>query len=156
MADRRKKVKKSKEEPKSEQMPIEAGLFYIPSSPFEKPYLIGSKCHSCGEIEFPPRRCCRRCSNRDLEEVALSRRAKLCSFTSITVKLPGARLDPPYLVGIVELPEGERIRTLLTDSSPTSLRIGDEMEVIIDIVYRDELDREVLGWKFKPVREEGK
>jgi len=125
----------------------------IPSS-FKKPYLLGSKCRSCGETLFPPSHSCRRCSSRDLDEVALSRRAKLCSFTSIMVKLPGAKLEPPYFVGIVELPEGERIRTLLTDSSPDSLKIGDEMEVVIDIVYRDELDREVLGWKFRPVRRE--
>lgn len=153
MADRRKRAKMSREVPEKEQIPIGEGLFVIPSS-FEKPYLIGSKCRSCGETAFPPRYCCRRCSSRDLEEVVLSRRAKLCSFTSITVKLPGAKLEPPYFVGIVELPEGERIRTLLTDSSPASLKIGDEMEVVIDVVYKDELDREVLGWKFRPVRRE--
>lgn len=138
---------------KKEQIPIGEGLFVIPSSPSEKPCLIGSKCRSCGEVIFPPRYCCRRCSSRDLEEVALSRRGKLCSFTSILVKLPGAKLEPPYFVGIVELPEGERIRTLLTNSSPALLKIGDEMELIIDAVYKDESGREVLGWKFKPVRE---
>lgn len=153
MADRRKRAKISKEAPKREQIPIGEGLFVIPSSPSEKPYLVGSKCRSCGEVVFPPRRCCRRCSSRDLEEVALSRRAKLYSFTCVMVKLPGANLEPPYFIGIVELPEGERIRTLLTESSPASLKIGDEMEVVIDVVYKDELDREVLGWKFKPVKQ---
>lgn len=137
---------------KKEQILIEEGLFVIPPSPSEKPYLIGSKCRSCGEVIFPPRRSCRRCSSRDLEEIALSRRAKLYSFTTIMVKLPGAKLEPPYFVGLVELPEGERIRTLLTDSDPASLRIGDEMEVVIDVVYEDESGREVLGWKFKSVR----
>lgn len=142
----------SRKAPKREQIPIGEGLFVIPSSPSEKPYLIGSKCHFCGEVVFPPRHCCRRCSSRDLGEVALSRRAKLCSFTSIMVKLPGAKLEPPYFVGVVELPEGERIRTLLTDSS-RALKIGNEMELVIDVVYKDESGREVLGWKFKPVRE---
>lgn len=142
----------SSEASKKEQIPIGEGLFVIPTSPSEKPYLIGSKCRSCGEVIFPPRYCCRRCSSRNLEEVGLSRRGKLCAFTSILVKLPGAKLKPPYFVGIVELPEGERIRTLLTDSSPASL-IGDEMELVIDVVYKDESGREVLGWKFKPVRE---
>jgi len=142
----------SGEVPKKEQIPMGKGLFMIPSSPSEKPYLIGSKCRSCGEVVFPPRRCCRRCYSMDLEEIALSRRAKLYSFTTILVKLPGTRLEPPYFVGVVELPEGERIRTLLTDSEPASLRIGDEMEVVIDAVYDDESGREVLGWKFKPVK----
>ena len=142
----------SGEAPKKEQIPIEEGLFVVPSSPFRKSYLVGSKCRSCGEVIFPPRRCCRRCSSTDLEEVALSRRAKLYSFTSIVVKLPNAKLQPPYFVGVVELPEGERIRTLLTDSDPALLRIGDEMELVIDVVYEDESGREVLGWKFRPVR----
>jgi uncharacterized OB-fold protein len=151
MADRGKRDKNEHRTTKKEQIPIGEGLFVIPSSPSEKPYLVGSKCRSCGEVVFPPRRCCRRCSSRDLEEVALSRRAKLYSFTCIMVKLPGANLEPPYFTGIVELPEGERIRTLLTESSPASLKIGDEMELVIDVVYKDESDREVLGWKFKPV-----
>jgi uncharacterized protein len=137
-----------------ERVPIGEGLFVIPSSPSEKPYLVGSKCHSCGEVLFPARHCCRRCYSMDLEQVALSQRAKLYAFTTISVKLPGARLEPPYFVGIVELPEGERIRTLLTDCDPSSLKIGDEMEVIIDAVFHDESGREVLGWKFRPVGKE--
>ena len=142
----------SKETPQKEQVPIGEGLFVIPSSPSEKPYLIGSKCRSCGEVLFPSRRCCRRCTSLDLEEVALSRRATLNSFTTIGVKLADAKTGPPYFVGIVELPEGERIRTLLTDGDSASLKIGDEMELVIDVVYEDESGREVLGWKFKPVR----
>jgi len=135
-----------------EQVPIGQGLFIVPSLASEKPYLIGSKCRSCGVVVFPPRRCCRRCTSRDLEEVALSRRGRLYSFTTIMVKLPGAKLDPPYLVGIVELPEGERIRTLLSGAESASLNIGDEMELVIDVIYEDDLGRQVLGWKFRPVR----
>ena len=140
----------SEEATNKEQVPIGEGLFVIPSSPFEKPYLLGSKCHSCGEVVFPTRRSCRRCCSMDLEDVSLSRRARLYSFSTIRAKLPGAKTNPPYFVGIVELPEGEQIRTLLTDGDPASLKIGDEMELVIDVVYTDESNREVLGWKFKP------
>jgi len=144
----------SREAPKKEQVSIGENLFVIPLSPSEKPYLIGSKCRSCGEVLFPTRRCCRRCSSKDLEEVGLSRRAKLYSFAVIEVKLPDAKLGPPYVAGVVELPEGERIRTLLTNVDPASLKIGDEMELVVDVVYKDESDREVLGWKFRPVKKE--
>ncbi len=142
----------SGEAPKKERIPTGEGLFVIPSSPSGKPYLVGSKCRSCGEVVFPARRCCRRCTSMNLEEVALSRKAKLYSFTTVRVKLPDAKSASPYLTGIVELPEGERIRTLLTDGDNASLKIGDEMELVIDVVYEDESGREVLGWKFKPVR----
>ena len=143
----------SKEAPEKEQVPIGEGFFVIPSSPSERPYLIGSKCRSCGEVLFPARRSCRRCCSIDLEEVALSRRAELYAFAVVKVKLPDAKLEPPYFAGIVELPEGERIRTLLTDADTASLKIGDKMELVIDVVYEDESGREVLGWKFRPVRE---
>ena len=133
-----------------ERVPIGEGLFVIPSSPSEKPYLIGSKCRSCGEVLFPVRRSCRRCCSMDLEEVALSRKAELYAFADVRVRLPDAKSPPPYLAGIVELPEGERIRTLLTGADAASLKIGDKMELVIDVVYEDESGREVLGWKFKP------
>ena len=142
----------SKETPQKEQVPIGEGLFVIPSSPSEKPYLIGSKCHNCGEILFPSRRSCRRCTSMDLELIPLSRRATLHSFTTVRVKLADAKTGPPYFVGVVELPEGERIRTLLTDGDSSSLKIGDEMEVVIEVIYEDESGRDVLGWKFQPVR----
>jgi uncharacterized OB-fold protein len=136
---------------KKERVPIGEGLFVIPSSPGEKPYLIGSKCRSCGEVLFPARRSCRRCCSMDLEEVALSRTASLYGFTDVQVRLPDAKTPPPYLAGIVEIPEGERIRTMLTGADAASLKIGDKMELVIDVVYEDESGREVLGWKFKPV-----
>ncbi len=73
------------------------------------------------------------------------------SFTTVRVKLPNAMVQFPCVVGVVELPEGERIRTLLADFNSDSLRIGAEVELAIDVVYKDSSGHEVLGWKFKPV-----
>ena len=136
-----------------EQVPIGEGLFVMAQSPSDKPRLLGSKCLSCGEVLFPPQRRCRRCASGDMETVALNPRAKLLSFTKVLVKLPGTKIGPPYLVGIVELPEGECIRTLLAVDDPKSLNIGDEMEVCVDSIYKDESGKEIVGWKFKPVKE---
>ncbi|MFC2031931.1 Zn-ribbon domain-containing OB-fold protein [Chloroflexota bacterium] len=143
----------SEKTPEREQIPVREGLFVLPSAPAEKPYLVGSKCRSCGEVAFPKRHHCRRCTSADLEDVTLSRTAKLHSFTTVRVKIPDAKVKSPFLVGFVELPEGERVRTLLTDCDAASLKIGDEMELVIDVVYQDESGTDVLGWKFKPVRE---
>jgi uncharacterized OB-fold protein len=139
--------------------PVGEGLFSLPSSPSEKPYLIGSKCRSCGESFFPARLCCRQCSSEDMEEIALSQTGTLYSFTTIRVKPPHYIGEVPYIVGIVELPEGERIRTLLTDCDQDSLEIGMEMELVIEVVGRTtkplgkiEAGTEVLGWKFRPLR----
>ena len=133
------------------QVPIGEGLFVLHPSPSQSPYLIGSKCRVCGEVFFPSRRRCRRCSSAELKDIALSRTARLYSFTKVRVNLPDAKVKSP-LVGVVELPEGERIRTLLTDCTLNSLKIGDEVELIIDVVYEDESGSQVLAWKFRPVR----
>jgi uncharacterized OB-fold protein len=137
------------------------GVVAIPSSPTEKPYLIGSKCGSCGETFFPSRLCCRRCSSENMEKIPLSRVGKLFSFTTVRVKPPHFIGEVPYLVGVVELPEGERIKTLLTGNDQSALEIGMEMELIIESVGRlkapignIEAGTEVLGWKFRPLRKD--
>lgn len=141
---------------------IAEGLFTLPSSSSEKPHLMGSKCRSCGETFFPSRLCCRRCSSEDMEKILLSRVGKLFSFTTVRVKPPHFIGEVPYLVGVVELPEGERIKTLLTGCDQSGLEIGMEMELVIESVGRlkaplgkREAGTEVLGWKFRPLCKEG-
>ena len=140
-------------------IPVGDGLFTLPSSPSEKPHLIGSKCRSCGESFFPARLCCRRCSSDDMEEIAIGQTGKLYSFTTIRVKPPHFIGEVPYIVGVVELPEGERIRALLTDCEQDSLELGMEMQLVIEAVGKTTkplgkigVGTEVLGWKFKPLR----
>jgi uncharacterized OB-fold protein len=140
---------------------IAEGLVALPSSPTEKPYLIGSKCGSCGETFFPSRLCCRRCSSEDMEKILLSRVGKLFSFTTVRVKPPHFIGEVPYLVGVVELPEGERIKTLLTGCDQSALEIGMEMELVIESVGKlkapmgkIEAGTEVSGWKFRPLRKD--
>ena len=135
------------------------GLFTLSSTSVEKPCLLGNKCRSCGETFFPNRTACRRCSSPDMEAVALSGTGMLYSFTTVRVKPPHFIGQVPYLVGVVELPEGERIRTLLTDCTQESLEIGMEMEVVIEsigetyeAIGKIEPGTEVLGWKFRPKR----
>jgi uncharacterized protein len=130
----------------------------LASAPSEESYLIGSKCCSCGETFFPSRLCCRRCSSEDMEKIALSRIGNLFAFTTVRVKPPHFIGEVPYLVGIVELPEGERIRTLLTECDQHSLKIGMKMELVIESVGKTtepigkiEFGTEVLAWKFRPL-----
>ena len=151
--------KKSELKTDKEPILIAEGLIVLPSSPSEKPSLIGSRCRSCGETFFPSRLCCRRCSSEDMEKVTLSRVGKLFSFTTVRVKPPHFIGEVPYLVGVVELPEGERIKTLLTACDQSVLEIGMEMELVIESVGRlkspignIEAGTEVSGWKFRPHR----
>ena len=63
--------------------------------------------------------------------------------------------------GVVELPEGERIKTLLTGCDQSVLEIGMEMELVIESVGKlkapmgkIEAGTEVSGWKFRPLRKD--
>lgn len=112
--------------------------------------LLGNRCPKCGESFFPAKYCCRNCSNEDMEKIALGTRGTLYAFTKIRVNLPNAKVAAPFLVGIVELEEGERVSALLADCEIETLHIGDEMELIIDTIYVNEKGNEVLGWKYKP------
>ncbi len=56
-----------------------------------KPALLGSRCRSCGTYAFPKEAfACRnpRCASRDFDEVELSRRGRVWSYTD-------ARYQPP-------------------------------------------------------------
>lgn len=94
-----------------------------------------------------------------MEEVGLSRIGRLYAFTTIRVKPPHFIGEVPYLTGVVELPEGERIKTLLTECEQDSLEIGMEMELVVESVGKTsepigkiKVGTEVLGWRFRPLR----
>ena len=92
------------------EIPLKEGLWVMPSSPEEKPLLIGSKCLSCGEIYFPKKEkgWCIQCQKKSLEDVKLSRKGKIASFT-VVMQQPGGGFykgPVPYAYGCVDLPEG--------------------------------------------------
>ena len=94
-----------------------------------------------------------------MEKVALSRIGKLYGFTLLRVKPPHFIGEVPYLFGIVEMPEGERVRTLLTECDQGALEIGMDMELVIETVGKTTqpigkvgVGRDALGWKFRPRR----
>lgn len=152
----------NKETPKTGPVAIREGFFVVPPPP-EPPYLIGNRCRDCGEVFFPSRTCCRHCSSENMEPMQLSRTGKLYSFTTIRVKPPHCIIPVPFTVGIVEIDNGERIRTLLTGGDQSSLQIGLEMELVVEGIGKAvaamgkvEIGQEVIGWKFRPVQKEQK
>ncbi len=152
-------AKEQKDTPSEGPVPIGDGLFTRPAESSGSSRLIGGRCRSCGETFFPNRLCCRNCSSEDMEKVLLSPIARLYSFTMVRVKPPHFIGEVPYLVGTVELPEGERVKALLTGCRQEELKIGMEMELVIETVGKlkvpiGKIDAgtEVLGWKFRPRR----
>ena len=129
----------------AEKIPVREGAF------MEGPdggILLANRCKSCHQIFFPKALFCLSCLAEDMEEVKLSRRGKLYSYT--IGHMPSMHFQPPYAIGYVEMPEGVKIFAPLKMTEDRPLRIGMEMEVFIDKLWQ-EGDNEVIGYKFRAV-----
>lgn len=132
------------------QIPLKEGLFRLPSSEREG-YLIGSKCRTCGETFFPKRLFCAKCTGSGMDEVALSRRGKLESFTISRGVPPGSVMKAPYGLAQIRLPEGILVTTVLAYCDLETLDIGMNMELVFEKIEEDGEGNEVMAFKFKPV-----
>jgi len=136
------------------QIPVKEGLWTTTSSPGEKQQLIGSRCLSCGEVFFPKRdrKICTNCQSKNLEEIKLSGAGKVYSFTVVMQRPPEYYRGPvPYAEGFVELPEGVRVETLFTDCDFNDIKVGMDVEMVIEGLHEDDQGNEIVAYKFRPV-----
>ncbi len=135
-------------------IPIKEGLFNSPLSPREKVGLLGSQCPKCHEVGLGKRETCSNCGEANLEQIPLSRRGKLWTYTVIRHKPPGDYKGPdpfvPFGLGLVEMPEGIQVLSPL-QCEPERLKVGMEMELEVYPLYLDENGNEVLAFRFRPV-----
>jgi uncharacterized OB-fold protein len=91
------------------------------------------RCDGCGHWVHPPAPVCPACHGRSLTPHATSGRATLHTYT-VNRQPWYPDLDPPYVVGIVELPEqdGLRITAGLNGVDPESVRIGMALRVTFE------------------------
>jgi len=135
------------------QIPVQEGLFYQPKSPEEKPYLIGSKCNKCGYVSFPKLMVCPRCVRKDtMEEVRLNGKGKIDMFSTCFAALPG--FQAPSVQGYVILEEGARTWSLITGTEPSdeAIKIGMDVELVIEKLRDDSEGNEIMSYKFRPVK----
>ena len=132
------------------QVSINEKLFKLPS-PGEEPHLAGVKCRNCGELSFPKRDRCIHCSAGEIDEVALSKRGKIYTYTIVHNATPGYTGPLPYAVGAVELPEGIVILSPLTQCDFDKLEVGMVVELVFEKLYEDENGNDVMSYKFRPL-----
>lgn len=83
-----------------------------------------AKCKKCGKIFFPPRLVCNQCKSREFETIQLSREGKVLTYTVIRVA-PSQFVDQaPYPIAVVELKDGVRLLTQITDCNVDDIKIG--------------------------------
>jgi uncharacterized OB-fold protein len=135
-----------------EQVPIAPGLFEWLE---DGAHLLGSRCTACGEVKFPASSFCPQCCRETTVNVPLSQRGRLHSFTVQRFKPPppykGPETFEPFGVGVIELPEGLLVTSVLEESDPAKLTVGLEMQLIITKFFEDDEGRDVVSYKFKPL-----
>ena len=126
---------------------VREGLF----SDTDPPALLGSRCDACGAHLFPRADACPYCAADAPRPVELSAHGTLWSWTAVTAPPPGYEGEIPFGIGVVELPEGVRVVTRLTESDPTALGEGRAMELRVVPLHHDSSGDEVVTYAFAPV-----
>jgi hypothetical protein len=136
------------------RVPAIEGWFRI-----EEPALLGTRCGACGTIFFPKETdFCRNpeCSGTDFEEVPLSRRGRLWSFTDNHYAPPAPYIAPepfePYTIAAVELDDEKMVVLGQVERGVgvADLEAGMEMELTIATLYEDD-EHEYVIWNWRPV-----
>jgi uncharacterized OB-fold protein len=133
---------------------VREDLFSQPLYPLENVTLMGTRCLQCGEVFFGKVPACENCQSETLESIALNRNGTLYSYT-INWNKPGGDYkgpDPfkPFAVGLVELPEGIRIVSEITEVDFNRLKIGMRLELSTREFYTEADGKKVITYVFKP------
>jgi uncharacterized OB-fold protein len=141
--------------PPKARVPAVDGWFTLDEA---RPQLLGTRCKACGTYFFPKETSfCRNphCAGTEFEEVPLSARGKLWSFTDNRYAPPKPYMagDPfePYAVAAVEL-EREKMVVLgqvVAGIVARALEVGQEMELVLGTLFEDETSEYVV-WKWRP------
>lgn len=123
------------------------------------PRLLGMRCKTCDNHVFPYQKGCPKCAGTDVEPVKLGTRGTLWAWTiqGFPPKAPPylGETDPekfkPFGVGYVELPGQTKVESRLTESDPTKLVEGMEMELTLEPIAKDEDGNDIVTYAFKPI-----
>ena len=137
-----------------ERVPVVEGLF---ADTAEGPRLLGSKCTACATPYFPKSPVCHdpRCGQAATEDAAFGPNGKLWSYSvQYYPPPPPAKYDEPYTpyaLGLVDLAEGLRVLGRISTDTPEDVQVGADVELVLERLYGDQNEKEVITWKFKPV-----
>jgi uncharacterized OB-fold protein len=112
--------------------------------------LIGGFSASSGRTHFPRLPACPYTGAEDVEEVELPQQGTLWGWTAVTARPPGYDGEVPFGFGIVELSDGLRVITRLTEPDPATLEQGQPMHLVPDVLQTDDDGTEVVTYAFAP------
>jgi uncharacterized protein len=118
-----------------------------------EPYLVGTRCTACGATYLGHRIACSKCGARErFAEVPLSRHGTLWVYSIVHQSFPGVPV--PYVVGVVDLPEGVSVRCNVIDvePKPEAIRFGMPVEMTTGVSQQDKQGNDVIAFYFRPAR----
>jgi uncharacterized OB-fold protein len=130
------------------RVPLKEGLFSTPED-LSAARLLGGRCPACARFNFPAQSICPYCSQDGCETLPLSPRGMVEVCTTVNNRPPGYEGSVPFGFGVVELPEGLRIISRITD--PQRSQAGTAVHLVIETLCTDADGREVVTYAFAPV-----
>ncbi len=111
--------------------------------------LLGSRCDSCGEAYYPPRKKCVKCGGV-LSPYQLPRRGVVEHFTMVKALPDRYNRYKPYYLAIIRLDDGTKVFGILTDIDEPS--DGMEVEATLRKLFIYGEDGKIIyGVKFRPL-----
>ncbi len=93
--------------------------------------LTGQRCPRCSNVYIPPRGSCPACGVPTEDEVVLSDKGTIQSFTIVSIPIPGNPIQPPYVVANI-VPDGANISFihLLSECVNEEVHIGQRVQAL--------------------------
>jgi uncharacterized protein len=108
--------------------------------------LVFQQCDECGRFRFYPRIVCPFCLSDKFQWRQSGGRGVIYSFTVIhRPPTPAFRDQVPYVLALIELPEGVRMMSNIIGCDPSQVRIG----MSVTVTFED-VSEEITLPKFKP------
>lgn len=129
------------------------GTFCIPVDRPDDPFLLGSRCNACGLTVFPKIPVCPGCRlNGTMETAAIGRTARIFSHTIAHYAPEG--FVAPYYQAYLDLPEGPRVFSLISDRVPVMAGVlddGMEMKLVIEPIANTRKMQGLCTYKYCPI-----
>ena len=102
--------------------------------------LQAARCSVCAGTYFPPREVCptcRRASIGKMERMKLAGRGTIVEWTRVHKPAPGYGLQVPYIVALIQAPEGPLLTGQVVDSDPAAIAVGATVRAVFRRVGQD-------------------
>jgi uncharacterized OB-fold protein len=113
--------------------------------------LAGWRCVHCGAFHNYKPVVCRRCRSKEFTQVELPSSGRLIAYTMIRSPPKEFERYAPYAIGLIELEDGTRILSQLTDFKEDELKDEAHVEAVFRRVRVDGEQWVIeYGYKFRP------